>query len=487
MWKLHGRPEASDSEIAAVLTRIDEHTSYFDPERPLVLGRAPARLDLMGGIADYSGSLVLQMPLSAAAWVAAQWSDEPSVVIMSTAASELAWKRIISVRLDQLFPPSGPLDYQRAHELLTSSAESAWGAYVAGVLVALDHRYAKSSGVDRGWNRGLKILVDSRVPIGKGVSSSAALEVATLQAVSALLDLSLEGRELALLAQKAENLVVGAPCGVMDQMTSACGERDHLLALLCQPAEIEPPVPLPHDVETWGLDSGIRHAVSGADYGTVRAAAFMGYRIIAAEMGLAARPLGGGRVAIHDPPFRGYLANLTPREWEDRFRDHVPEALEGRDFLDRYQGHTDLVTEVDPARTYALRVCTAHPIYEHQRVRRFRDLLTNTTDSERSRCALGELMRESHESYGACGLGSDGTDRLVELVREVGAARGLYGAKITGGGSGGTVAVLARSGSQTVLEDILARYEIESGRKGSLLGGSSPGATSFGVLRLTPD
>ena len=391
MWKLERRPEASDSEIAEVVARIGEHTSFFDPERPLVLGRAPGRLDLMGGIADYSGSLVLQMPLSAAAWVAAQSSDEPSVVVMSTAASELESSEIISVSVDQLLPAGGPLDYRRAHDLLTSNARDAWGAYVAGVFVALHHRYAKSFGVDRAWSGGLKILVDSRVPIGKGVSSSAALEVATLQAVTALLDLSIEGRELALLAQEAENLVVGAPCGIMDQMTSACGERDHLLALLCQPAEIEPSVPLPPDLEVWGLDSGIRHAVSGTDYGTVRAAAFMGYRIIAAEMGLAVHPLGKGRVAIDDPPFRGYLTNLTPREWEDRFRDRVPEALEGRDFLERYQGHTDLVTEVDPARTYAVRVCTAHPIYEHQRVRRFRDLLTNTTGPRAFKVLVGRV------------------------------------------------------------------------------------------------
>src|SRR4051794_26512981 len=123
MWKLHRRPETGDSEIAAVLARIDEHASYFDPERPLVLGRAPGRLDLMGGIADYSGSLVLQMPLSAAAWVAAQWSDEPSVVMASTAASELGCSEIISVTIDQLLPPDGPLDYRRAHELLTNSAK----------------------------------------------------------------------------------------------------------------------------------------------------------------------------------------------------------------------------------------------------------------------------------------------------------------------------------------------------------------------------
>ena len=68
----------------------------------------------------------------------------------------------------------------------------------------------------------------------------------------------------------AENFVVGAPCGIMDQMTSALGRSDALLALLCQPAEVQGFVPLPPSIGFWGIDSGIRHAVSGSDYTSVR-------------------------------------------------------------------------------------------------------------------------------------------------------------------------------------------------------------------------
>ena len=73
-------------------------------------------------------------------------------------------------------------------------------------------------------------------------------------------------------------------------------------------------------------------------------------------------------------------------------------------------------------------------------------------------------MYESHASYSACGLGSDGTDRLVALAREAGVARGIYGAKITGGGSGGTVAVLADAGARDTVRDIARRYGAETGR-----------------------
>src|SRR5881396_4202661 len=77
---------------------------------------------------------------------------------------------------------------------------------------------------------------------------------------------------------------------------------------------------------------------------------------------------------------------------------------------------------------------------------------------------LGQLMFESHRSYSACGLGSDGTDRLVELVRAAGPEHGVFGAKITGGGSGGTVAVLGRTEAESVVRELAARYATETGR-----------------------
>ena len=192
-------------------------------------------------------------------------------------------------------------------------------------------------------------------------------------------------------------------------------------------------------------------------------------------------------MAIDDPRLRGYLANLTPSEWEERVRDHVPEALEGRGFLERYQGHTDLVTEVDPARTYAVRVCTAHPIYEHPRVRRFRDLLTHTTDPERStvraRRADARVTRKLRRVRARNPRGpiawSSWYARLERLAAST-AQRSPAAAAVAR--SRCWRAPEAKRCSRTLL--LVTR--VESGRKGSLLGGSSPGATSFGVLRLTP-
>jgi L-arabinokinase len=187
---------------------------------------------------------------------------------------------------------------------------------------------------------------------------------------------------------------------------------------------------------------------------------------------------------VDDAQWRGYLANIAPSVWESTYQAQIPEMIDGATFLARYGGSTDGVTRIDPARTYPVRAATAHPIWEHHRVRLFRALLKKRRLAEDDRMLLGELMYQSHASYSACGLGADGTDRLVALVREAGPAAGLYGAKITGGGSGGTVAVLARGGQGAAVAALAARYTQETGRPATVLGGSSPGAVQFGFARL---
>jgi L-arabinokinase len=302
------------------------------------------------------------------------------------------------------------------------------------------------------------------------VSSSAALEVACLAAVAARYDVAMSAEAIATAGQWAENHVAGAPCGIMDQMTSACGRRDRLLRLRCQPDRVEGHVAIPDGFRFYGIDSGVRHAVTGSDYGTVRTAAFMGYRIIADAAGLPAT-LNPSNVRDADTRWHGYLANVAPEDFESAYAARLPETMRGADFLARYDGITDTVTRVDPDREYPVRVATAHPVFENARVERFAELLgaLRAGDVERA-LAMGRSMGESHASYSACGLGSDATDRLVALAMEAGPARGVYGAKITGGGSGGTVAVLARDDAGDVVREIA-----EAGGEGEMIEGSSEG------------
>jgi L-arabinokinase len=413
--------------------------SFFAAERPVCISRAPGRLDVMGGIADYSGARVLELPLACATFALVQAQDTPRCEVASLRgdrwdffATGLPWFR--EAKADR------------------------WARYVVGVVQALLPTGPATSG--------LRILIHSSVPEGRGVASSAALEVAVATAAAASLGNRIDPADLAALCQRVENHVVGAPCGIMDQMTSACGKRDRLLQLRCQPGTIEGHLEVPSGYRFYGIDSGISHAVSGADYGTVRTAAFMGLRILTT-----------------DTAWRGrYLADLTPAKFAEL--DSLPEEMSGAEFLERYGGITDTATTVNANRRYPVRQATAHPVHEQQRVDRFAGLLEDLPRRPSAATELGELMFASHQSYSACGLGSAGTDAIVELVRAAGPTRGVFGAKITGGGSGGTVAVFGTREAEGCVREIAARYAAETGRSTTVFTESGPGAAELGVLEL---
>jgi galactokinase len=430
----------------------------FDRGSSVIATRAPGRLDVMGGIADYSGSLVLQRPIAEATFAAIQVIERPVIEIMSLG------RKPYTMPLSSIIRSGEPVSYSDARKLFGVSEEHHWAAYVIGVFMVL----MRECGVS--FSRGSRIVISSSVPEGKGVSSSAALETATMQAVVSAFEIQLEPQTMAVLCQKAENLVAGAPCGVMDQMTCMCGEEDALLALVCRPAELQPAVRIPEDIVFWGLDSGERHTVSGSDYGSVRTGAFMGYRMIAES----------------DTQWNGYLANISPAEFEREYVQRLPDEISGEEFLNRYSGTTDTVTTVNAGRRYKVRQPAAHPVYEHHRVKMFRQLLLAPPSEERRRL-LGELMYQSHSSYSACGLGSSGTDLIVSLVRAAGPANGLYGARITGGGSGGTVAVLGgrggrggRGDGQQAITRVVDTYESITRYRPYVFQGSSSGVARFG-------
>jgi L-arabinokinase len=374
-----------------------------------------------------------------------------------------------------------PIGYDVAAAKFARETRDHWAAYAAGAFLVLMRER------DCVFKQGAHILISSSVPEGKGVSSSAALEVAVMQAVARAYEIEIEPGELAFLCQKVENLIAGAPCGVMDQMTAACGEADRLLMLLCQPGEATGTIGLADGLAVWGIDSGIRHSIGGADYGTVRTAAFMGYRMIAERAGLTWRKTEQpGLIEIEDPKWNGYLANIEPGDFERLYAEHLPQEMSGEDFLRDYQGITDPVVAVESGRSYPVRQATRHPIQENARVRSFADVLESWKSIDQAE-VLGALMYESHQSYSACGLGSSGTDLIVDLVREAGIGAGLYGARITGGGSGGTVAVLANRDALPSIEAIADLYAQRTGHRPLVISGSSAGAGVFGWLRLVRD
>ncbi len=390
-------------------------------------GEAPGRLDVLGGVADYSGSLVLQTPIQGAT----------RATITPAAGSRL---RIVSEQEGAVDLPTPDPD-----AMVTAAGDVAplvawlnahdvphWARYPLGCLFLFTH--------DRAWRptSGLEIQITTEVPTSMGVSSSAALEVATLRALESASGRRFEGTALARLAQRAENEVVGAPCGLMDQLAAAHGVAGSLLPILCRPDVLHDPVPLPVGAMVVGWPSGVKHAVSGAEYGTARTASFMGKRILETALG---RTLG-------------HLTEIPPSVVAGVPADVLPDFLTGAEFVARYGSVDDPHSVIVPDRRYPVRAAVEFPVGENFRCELAERLLRCRPGTDRAGLlrTVGELMHQSHRGYGSIGLGSPETDAMVEAVRDLGPSRGFYGARASGGGCGGTVVVMLESDSLPELQ-----------------------------------
>ena len=443
-----GRPQPS-SHTGSGSTPVTE--SVGQGEVRLGTGCAPGRVDVMGGVADYSGALVLQAPTSFDRSNVATLSWMPSAQIEGIEGDDNGGT-VLVLRTSHAGAGNGagqtvvPLEpvlalssYSDADLAPITGELPVWAKYmlsplivwvVEGVLTQSGQSALSSEGPSP--THVLVLSVTSTLPQGKGLASSASVEVAVAKALRSGLGMEreMDDKTLALLCQKGENYVVGAPCGVMDQLAVGMGVPGTLLAILCQPAEVEGIVAIPPGLVFVDIDSGAKHelAEGGASpYSVVRAAAFMGAKILGVDCLVSQVPL---------PGLDDVLATL-------------PETLLGSAFLEQYGPHVDPVTSVDPEVLYPIRASVNHAIREHGRVELFRELLGIPRPSKRTKELLGRLMLESHASYTSIGLNSPACDAIVGRVV---AMDGVYGAKITGGGCGGTVVVLC---DQRVEDDVL--------------------------------
>jgi galactokinase len=311
---------------------------------------APARANLIGEHTDYNGGYVLPMPLDCATTVTAERSGEDRAILLE------------SRTLNETARISG--DWTR---------RGGWTDYAIGCLVMLRQRGVAIPA--------LSLLIESTVPMGAGVSSSAALEVATLKAVRALLGIEIDDVALALLAQQAESEFVGVPCGIMDQMIAALGRPGE--ALLIDTRNLtRRPVPLPQNHVFAVLHSGIAHRLTESGYSERRRDCLD-----------AARQLG-----------EASLREVSPDD--ERIR-RLPEPLPRR---------------------------VRHVLSENARVLAMARAL-QAGDIERG----GRLMLESHASQR-----DDFEVSIPEIDALVAAAmrHGAIGARLTGGGFGGSIVAL---------------------------------------------
>jgi len=381
-----------------------------------------------------------------------------------------------------------------------------WGAYVAGSIGEFFRAIVNDDdgGVRdvRRWiarlgtrAKEMRIEVTSDAPRGKGVASSAALEVATVRAmVDLIVKHELVDRDNARFAahcamipfycHAAENDVVGAPCGFMDQFACFYGKPGYFLALDCDLAKTSAKdfageafrhVELPKSLRIWAIDSGVRHSNSGgSDYAKVRCGTFMGKKMLFNEI--------DARMDRHlNPRMQSLCGTVNVRAWDKgsmgsptNWSRHIDEEMSGEEFLARFVRSDDepyTVVERSSEVMYALRSTVNHALHENDRVKKFLSILdewqaAGDGDAHSRALALGDLMFASHESYNSVKLGSTETDLIVQIVREIDPERKhLFGAKITGGGCGGAVCVLTSNTPQAseAIERVRERFAQRTG------------------------
>ena len=466
-------------------------SGLFSSSSSVCVARAPGRMDLMGGNDDYTGGLVFECTIAEGTFCAAQVVPGGNITIRNRQlCAEDCTVPAAMLQQTGLGPAELAAYMQKAFP------GSRWQLYVVGVLLWLRMRYPEKV-LFVSSDQGLALLVWGQVPLNRGVSSSASVEVAAMKAAARAFGIHLAGETLATACQWVENTVCSSACGLMDQMAVTLGSP--FMSMQCQPAAIRASPPLPSDLTIFALDSGVSHEISGIEYEAARAAAFMGYKIICDLEGLAVvRDTASGEISrFTDARYHGYLANMSPSVFARRFEQALPVSMTGREYLQLYGCHVDPATALLPDHTYAIRANTKYAVLENNRVTLFSQLLGGCSAVPANGSGLearaplyeqlGELMYQSHDAYTECGLGSSATSAIVDIVRGLGPGSGLYGAKITGGGAGGTVAVLGlRSATECFQRSVVEPYAKLQGllELPYVFVGSSPGADAWGIREV---
>ena len=348
---------------------------------------APGRVNLIGEHTDYNDGLVMPVAMDLYTWVAAARREDTQVHVYSRNLSEHA-----------------KMDLRDTNQHLPGH----WSAYVLGVAASLRLAGQKICGAN--------LLVEGRVPMGAGLSSSASVEVAAGYALLAASGLSLNPVELAKICQRAENEFAGARCGIMDQMIACCARANYALMLDCRSLEFQL-LPLFLDAQFVVCNSMVGHDHAAGGYNARRADCETATRILAGEI----------------PRVRA-LRDVSLMDLE-RFSQSLPEVVYRR---------------------------ARHVVSENARVISARSALERG-DPE----LFGRLMQESHRSLrDDYEVSCPEVDTLVELACE---QDGVYGSRVTGGGFGGcTISLVQRSQVAEFRRSLAQRYEQATGKKSDI-------------------
>lgn len=346
--------------------------------QPAIIVRAPGRVNLIGEHTDYNDGYVLPIAIDRHILVAAAPRHDRQVVLHALDFGETAAFSLDNIERDPA---------------------KTWSNYQRGVAYFLEERGFKLPGLDA--------VITGDIPIGSGLSSSAAVEVSMAYTWQALVGFELSRVELALLCQRAENEFVGMRCGIMDQFVCALGQRAHALLIDCRSLEYQP-VPIPAGVAVVVADTMKRRGLVDSEYNTRRRECEEGVHIL----------------QRHLPNIKA-LRDVSVAQFAE-YEGQLPEKVRQR---------------------------CRHVIYENERVlRSIAALQAGDLDT------FGQLMNESHAS-----LRDDYEVSCTELdimVEAAWKADGVYGSRMTGAGFGGcTVSLVAEEAVEDFRAQVAAAYQ----------------------------
>jgi galactokinase len=362
---------------AAVSEKARQFFSDYFGAEPSHMVRAPGRVNLIGEHTDYNDGFVLPLAIDRATWIAFRTRNDTTVRLYSLEEKETN-------------------EFSLAN--LEKGPTSSWREYPKGVAWALG---------EEGWAlRGWEGVSGCNLPMGAGLSSSASFELAVARAFAVASDLAWQPREMARLCQKAENQWVGVNCGVMDQMISAIGRKDHAILIDCRDLSFKA-VPLPVGASVVVMDTGTRRGLVGSAYNDRRkqceaAAEFFGVQ------------------ALRDVSLDDFRSRAT----------HLDELTRRR---------------------------ARHVITENDRTRRAAQAMKHG-DAK----LLGHLLDQSHASLrDDFEISNAQLDLMVALACET---AGCFGARMNGGGFGGCAVALVKDDAvPAFLENVRRRYAAAAG------------------------
>jgi len=453
------------STVADVVQRLPASAPRF-------VACAPGVINLMGGLAELGGGISLDVTVQNVVCVAAQKRTDGRISIGCVDPANTNGSMPLVAACEEL------RNGRHFGNGLGKSAEKR-PAQQSEVVDAAMSTLAEliRAGIMRdqeGVSLQIRSSSDDQGAVRWPSSTAASVSVAAAAAVGRSLDAAAGSALLASFAKYPGCEPSSGPalrtCAFLaDAQTVCCADATT--------GALEAKVKLPKDITVSGADCGVAPMNLAKKLEQARAATFIG-RI------LTDRILR--HVGLMDDSWDGRLAGVSVADYVEYVRDRIPTRLKGSEFLARFGPAEDGTTVIVPSTLYKVRSRTEHHIYEEHRSRQFIQCLSSAVRplplNDLIDC--GEAWYASHWSYGQrCGLGAIEADSLGNFLREEGVEQGIYGAKITGYGCGGLLAILHRDseGAFQAIERALDVYRARTGRNARLIRGSAPGALVRGA------